>query len=301
FNLTVTGTTGSGQATLSEPHLAVGADGTVFGISTVSTPRGIGTVATQPMQLATSTDHGKTWSFSPVSPAVGAASEPVITWIPQGGAQGTLVVAYQYKASASLGNSDIFVQRSTDGGKTWSPAMRLNDDPNNGSEHALPSIDAAPNGRIDVVWYDFRRNLGFAEDVYYAYSTTDGASWAHNVRVNDRPINLSLGISANSDVRQPPGVASSNQAAVVGWADPRLANATDETQDDYSSTVQFAPFPASGNQVLPYVAAIFGGLAAAGILLIVILWMRGRGREGEGSPVRPEEAGVTAEGLAPEA
>ncbi len=102
----------------------------------------------------------------------------------------------------------------------------------------------------------------------YSYSSDGGVTWAHNVQVTDQPVNFGLGGSFNSDLRQPPGVASANQYAAFGWADSRLGNPTTQTQDDFGDVAQFAPLPASST-VLPVLAAVFGGLVAAGIVLLV--------------------------------
>ena len=73
--------------------------------------------------LLISTDHGKTFSMKPVTPA--GASQPIIQWTSHGGGQGTVFLVYQYKVGQTQGSSDIYLQRSTDAGKTWSQPARL--------------------------------------------------------------------------------------------------------------------------------------------------------------------------------
>ena len=97
--------------------------------------------------------------------------------------------------------------------------------------------------------------------------------------VTDQPINFGLGVSYNSDIRQPPGVASADQYAAFGWADTRLGNDITQTQDDFGATAQFAPLPAAGSTVLPVLAAVFSGLAVAGIVLLLVLLVRRRRSE----------------------
>jgi hypothetical protein len=81
----------------------------------------------------------------------------------------------------------------------------------------------APNGRLDAIWWDFRNDPGlFANDVYYSWSTDNGATWSPNERVTDRLIRRRLGVWSNGfDQRQPPGVASSDALAVFVWDDTR--------------------------------------------------------------------------------
>ncbi|MDQ3897887.1 MAG: hypothetical protein M3326_11725, partial [Actinomycetota bacterium] len=93
---------------------------------------------------------------------------------------------------------------------------------------------------------------------------------AKNVRVNDMPINFNYGVSYNSDLRQPNGVASANEYAIIGWADTRNATEVTQTQDNYASAAQFAPLPTTKNTTAPVIAAIFGGLVVAGAVLVIL-------------------------------
>jgi hypothetical protein len=291
---TTTFTAASGKsytATFSTPHVAAG-DGMAWAVTSASYP----TAAhgpTLPLYVGTSSDHGQTWTMNKVTPV--GASEPVISWSPQGGPHGTVMLAYQYKLGQTEGNTDIYYQRSTDGGKTWSPPARLNDDdPSLQAYHLLPNMDIAPDGRIDVAWLDFRNAQSFADDVYYTYSTDDGVTWAHNVRATDQTVNLNLGINNNSDVRQPPGIGSSNQDAVIGWSDTRLATVATQTQDVFASVVQFKAIPSTGaGKTIRYLAAAAAGLAVAGLIVVLIaLARRRRRRLPPTAPATPEREPV---------
>ncbi len=112
--------------------------------------------------------------------------------------------------------------------------------------------------------------------VRYSYSADGGATWAHNMEITDQPVNFNLGVSFNSDLRQPPGVASANQYAAFGWADTRLGNDLTQTQDNFSAIAQFSAIPAKTSTVLPVVAAVFAGLVIAGAVLLVALLLRRR-------------------------
>jgi len=92
-----------------------------------------------------------------------------------------------------------------------------------------------------------RDTTDFHFNVRYSYSTDGGLTWARNVKVSDTPVNFNYGVSFNSDIRQPNGVASTNQYAMVGWADTRKADDVTQTQDTYAAAVQFSPLPATGN------------------------------------------------------
>ncbi|HEX2063063.1 MAG TPA: hypothetical protein VHE80_01440, partial [Acidimicrobiales bacterium] len=137
-----------------------------------------------------------------------------------------------------------------------------------------PQLDVAPNGRVDVVWQDNRERTNYLVNVRYTYSTDGGRTWAPNRAVTDRPINFNLGISFNSDLRQPPGVASANEYAAIAWADPRFADPTTQTQDNFATVAQFSSLPSDEDRTWPTIAAVLGGLVLAGIILLGIQLVR---------------------------
>ncbi|MEX2660265.1 MAG: sialidase family protein [Acidimicrobiales bacterium] len=226
-----------------------------------------------PMLVGRSTDQGSTWTVSELSPPVYNAmgSHTGMGWTAEGGAEGTFVFAYSATPAdtPSAGKSDIVVQRSTDGGVTWTDPVAINDDdPSDLYTSFYPQLDVAPNGRVDVVWQDNRERTDYLVNVRYTYSTDGGVTWASNTEVTDRPIDFNLGISFNSDIRQGPGVASTNEYAAFGWADSRFADEVSQTQDNFGVVAQFSPLPPQTNVTLRVMAAIFAGLIVAGILLL---------------------------------
>src|SRR5205807_2223405 len=105
-----------------------------------------------------STDHGKTYAASAVTPfqqGLSTFGTQRLRWSPQGGAAGTLHLVYEGTTTPTVANAtDAFYQRSTDGGKTWSPGKPVNDDdPKGMAFQNSPNLAIAPNGRVDVVWF----------------------------------------------------------------------------------------------------------------------------------------------------
>jgi hypothetical protein len=86
------------------------------------------------------------------------------------------------------GDTDVFLLYSDDGGDTWGPRVRVNDDPvGNGKEQFFPWIDVDPiTGTVYVVFYDRREETGVATDVYLATSTDGGAHFA-NQKISATP------------------------------------------------------------------------------------------------------------------
>ena len=248
-----------------------------------------------PQLIARSTDGGKTFDgIKPLGDPIlaGTGSYTGLGWTPKGGPNGTIVAAYAATPATSptIALADIVVQRSTDGGITWTSPLAIDDDrPEERFTGFYPQLNVAPNGRVDVAWQDDRGVTDFHFNVRYTYSTDGGQTWAPNIKVNDIPINFNYGVSFNSDIRQPNGVASTNSYAIIGWADTRHANETSQTQDNYATAVQFAPLPTTRNTTAPVIAAIFGGLVVAGIVLLVALQFRKRNGE-----VTPAPSAATA-------
>jgi hypothetical protein len=277
------------------PHLAVSQKtGALYAVVEVRTfGYGAQSPPPQPLYLATSTDRGKTFATKQLSRVGPDVSAPVVQWSPAGGSQGTVLAVFEDKIGQSQGSKDIYLQRSTDGGSTWSPEVRLNDDdPADQTYHFLPNMSIAPSGRVDVAWYDFRNAKSFAQDVYYTYSTDAGATWASNTRVTDQLIDLSMGLNTNFDIRQPAGIASANQYAAFGWADPRLGNPATQTEDVFTDVAQFAAIPTGASRTLKYLAAGFAGLAAAGLIILALVLVRRRPKAMETMPVGPQPAGA---------
>lgn len=69
--------------------------------------------------------------------------------------------------------TDVRFSRSTDGGQTWSPPVRINDDSTvSGAWQWFGTLSVAPNGRIDVIWNDTRDDpLNRLSRVYYESTT----------------------------------------------------------------------------------------------------------------------------------
>ncbi len=82
--------------------------------------------------------------------------------------------------------ADVMFARSTDGGQTWSPPVRVNDDPGNDAYQWFGTMSVAPNGRIDVIWLDTRNDPGgYDSELYYSYSSDAGDTWSPNERLSD--------------------------------------------------------------------------------------------------------------------
>jgi hypothetical protein len=87
----------------------------------------------------------------------------------------------------STGDSaDIMFARSTNGGVTWDPPVRINDDPGNSAYQFFGTMSVAPNGRIDVVWLDTRNapSDSLLSALFYSYSLDQGQTWSVNQQLS---------------------------------------------------------------------------------------------------------------------
>ena len=259
----------------SAPSLAVDNKGTAYVIWPLNTT-GITPAPPAPIIIGRSTDRGATFEFHDVKPpSVYTEHVGILKWSPAGGDQGSLHVIYEDKINqpARGADRDIFYQRSTDGGRTWTEMKMLNDDPP--AELAVqitPNIDVTPEGRVDAVWWDFRDDRGaIATDVYYSYSTDNGNTWSKNTRITDRSVSRRIGVWTGADIRQPPGVASLREYAIIGWDDTRNGDEVTHTQDIFTRVAQFEALGSgAGNDAARYALGAMLGLAVVGLVLLVL-------------------------------
>jgi hypothetical protein len=149
-------------------------------------------------------------------------------------------------------NSDVWFQRSTDGGAVWSNPRRLNRDAKIQLEITQtrhPNLSVADNGRVDVVWQDRRHwylgpprreeGLGVCThthtecdearlgDTYYSSSDDGGASFSRERRITDRSINNDVGYDYRFGAYWdygPKALPIGNDRIMFAWMDSRDGN-----------------------------------------------------------------------------
>ena len=175
----------------------LGAQSTVF---IASMDEGGGQNATRQNLMFSSTDGGNTWTQTIMGPRynpVGDTScgyfyqvNPIIRHMgwgePAVGPDG--VVHYDYAGAGTNGDhGDIFYQRSTDNGMTWSKAIKLNTDAvAQFKTQWMPSLSATSDGNVTASWYDRRKATSACNNVgdpgcnyerVGRQSITNGTSW----------------------------------------------------------------------------------------------------------------------------
>jgi hypothetical protein len=186
----------------------IGKNSTVF---IASMDEGGGGSATRQNLMFRSTNGGKTWTQVTMGPRYNPVGDqscgyfyqvnPIIRHMgwgePAVGPNG--VVHYVYSGAGTNGDhGDIFYQRSTDNGKTWSKAIKLNTDkdaPN--KTQWMPSLSATSDGDVTASWYDRRKATSACNNVgdpgcnyerVGRQSGNNGASWLADVTISTKVI-----------------------------------------------------------------------------------------------------------------
>ncbi|MEW6773165.1 MAG: sialidase family protein [Bacteroidota bacterium] len=84
------------------------------------------------------------------------------------------------------GDKNIWLLKSTDGGKTWQPRIKVNNDSTD-RDQFMPMMSIDPvTGYLYIIFYDRRSYDNNNTDVYLAIST-DGGNTFKNYKLNDKP------------------------------------------------------------------------------------------------------------------
>lgn len=247
------------------------------------------------LYAAISTDRGKTFTAKPFETMTKYYVSPLAAVNPTNGA---IVIAFHEATNSEPATAQdvIMVKTSTDGGQTWGSSVAVSPIAqtarNKNADQLFPMLSFAPNGRLDVVWYDYRNDpfavpstagsiyLGKAADVYLASSVDDGKTFGSAVRVNDHPIDRQIGTwTAQYFVVPPPAIASTVGDALVAWSDTRNGNPDSQAQDIYFARADLgsgggAPGAVDSKILITVVGAFLLGAGLCLILVALVLRRR---------------------------
>lgn len=143
-------------------------------------------------------------------------------------------------------DTDIFLLSSSDGGLTWSPLRRVNDDATTNSQFfAWVAVDQT-NGLVSLSWYDARNDVANNQQVetFFTTSIDGGNTFVPNVRVATATSDQSLANPARdpNQYGDYSGLAVFNNVAHPVWSDSRnRAN-----PDVFTATVTLAVTTSGG-------------------------------------------------------
>jgi hypothetical protein len=159
-------------------------------------PDGLGPAGFGDRIFVTQTHVGG-FDFIAPQPDRSVDAEVGLAWDRSGGAYaGRVYMVYTREQPNESDDTDVETRYSDDGGATWSPALQVNDDATTNSQF-LPKISLDPTtGKLAVVWYDSRNDLGTGgsgdtdgianDDAQFwgAFSPNGGASFTPNLQIS---------------------------------------------------------------------------------------------------------------------
>ena len=248
--------------------------------------------------LGRSRDAGKSWQESVVSSKV-APTERFLVFIPPfpslavDRSSGRLYAAFE---DGGLGDPDVLVWSRGQKDEGWSDPVRVNDTPKrDGRAQYRPALSVAPDGRLDVVYYDRRADPKDVRNEVSLQSSYDhGASFRPRLRLTDRAFDSRIGFGSERDMTDLGSrltSLSTDADALAVWTDTRSGSRVTGKQNLVRASVAFSD-PARLPEPLDLMLR-YGGpaLALAGILSLVALLREGRRGE---DPPRPKSTGTPA-------
>jgi hypothetical protein len=126
------------------------------------------------------------------------------------------------------GFSDVWCRTSSDGGATWSSAVRVNDDNN-----AVPSQQWHPaiwsdkeTGKLYVMWMDTRDTpTNDSAFIYATYSEDGGATFVANQQISNKKMKINCSTCGGGGTPRYQGdyngIVSNSKVSMVAWTDFR--------------------------------------------------------------------------------
>ena len=234
--------------------------------------------------VARSRDDGSTWAESVVDTHLVPISR-FIVFLPSfpsiaADRTGWVYVAYH---DARYSPSDVDLWSLAPGASRWQGPVRVNDTPlHDGTSQYLPQLAVAPDGRLDVLYYDRRLDpANVMNDVSLQSSFDHGRTFTHAVRLSSRSFSSRIGYGAREglpDLGSRLGLIAGNRFALGVWTDTRAGTPATQKQD-----IGAAAVAVRGPDRLSSAARDllrFGGLALglAGVVLLSALAMLARRR-----------------------
>lgn len=239
--------------------------------------------------LARSLDDGRTWDESVVDSSIRAISRFVVFYpaypsIAVDERSGRVYAAFH---DARRGDADVMLWSLARGDRAWRGPVRVNDTPpRDGTAQYMPRVAVAPNGRVDVEYYDRRGDpANIANSVSLQSSDDGGRSFESTVTLSSRPSDSRIGFGGKhnlADLGSRLALISDDARALAIWTDTRAGTQASNKQDLARAVVAF---PKAERLSAPVRAGLrYGGLGL-GLLGLALLT-----RELLGARSRPAHA-----------
>ena len=247
--------------------------------------------------LARSEDDGATWKEAVVDAEV-VPTQRFLVFLPQ---SPSLAVdpgrrrVYVGFADGRLDDADVWLRASDDGGATFGPRRRVNDTrERDGTWQYLPRLAVAPDGRLDVVYYDRRADpANVRNEVSFQSSFDAGRTFTPRTRLTGVAFDSRIGFGSARglpDLGSRLALLAGEDRSLAVWTDTRAGTQISGKQDLALAAVRVededalrAPLRAGGR-----------GVAVVGLAVLVwaaVATVRGRRPRGVG----PAPPGATDE------
>ncbi|MGC8837159.1 MAG: CARDB domain-containing protein [Anaerolineae bacterium] len=223
----------------------------------------------EPAEVAPGAPHLYDPDFRLTEPISGTQVAPSIA---RDGA-GTLYVVWEDGRNGETSDRDIYFSRSSDGGATWTPAVRVNQDGPGHNQRTPQLVYDRATGTLYAVWQDFRRGNG---DIFFARSADGGTTWEEPPW---NPINDDLG---GADQLHPSLAVDDTGTLFVVWQDRRNGNddiyfaASHDGGDSWTPNILVTDEPSTTRQSQAAPSVAVG--KQMGQTVIYVVWEDGRGR-----------------------
>ncbi len=186
--------------------------------------------------LARSTNRGASWTESVVEDSL-VPTERFIAFTPPFPAIAVdgerIYAAYQ---DGRLGDADVNLWSLAPGESSWRGPLRVNDTRRrDGTSQYLPELAVAPDGRLDVVYFDRRDDRSnVLNEVSLQSSFDSGSSFRERIQLSDQPFSSRIGFGGERgmpDLGSRLGLVSTDSVAYAVWTDTRAGTRRSGKQD----------------------------------------------------------------------
>jgi hypothetical protein len=136
------------------------------------------------------------FDFIPAQVDRSVDAEPGLAWDRTTGAhRGRVYLVYTLEEKNESDDTNVYVRYSDNDGRTWSAPKRVNDDSGQNSQFMSKIALDPTTGRIAVVWYDARNDLGLGgagdtnglpndDAQFWGAFSSDGVTFTSNVQIS---------------------------------------------------------------------------------------------------------------------
>lgn len=226
--------------------------------------------------LARSGDRGATWQHSLVEGRL-VPSERFIAFTPPfpsvavDGMSGRVYAAFH---DGRLGDQDVWLWSLRSGSKDWEGPTRVNDSPQRDrSSQYLPRLSVAPDGRLDVAYYDRRADrANVLNEVSLQSSFNEGRSFTPRILLSDERFSSRIGYGRERglpDLGSRLGLVSTDARAMAVWSDTRAGTPASNKQDLARGVAAFSHPPRLADPLRWLLIVVGAVLALTGLVVLV--------------------------------